>query len=678
MNKLLSFAIIFCLVLAGCVQQPEVAPLSELERATEKITPQQIEELDAGEPEPSHYSVLERGNAYVQGQRPAVNATIPPAVKKKAAKEQFPLLNLEDASLWEVIKIIADFRGWNYVIDPDVPDKGINIRINESISGLDVENALHLLLSIHGVAMVEHDGLVYFVEARGSDYKLGAPVGVGTDLKDGDLGQGWVTQIVPLHFVAPGEMSQILKEFISPNGQMVEDSAGSMIVIIDRLPYVQKALDVVRLFDINVFKNKQMALIRLENASAKNVLENIEKIFDGYGGLKEGKYFLSTIEDMNALICITSIKEIIDEVKFWAEKFEKESEVGEARIFIYHVENAKASDLATIIKEIYAEDHAEAKGEDGKVVMRPVLKSDFKIVLDEPNNALIFKTTKRDYSIIEKTLKQLDQPKKQVLIEVMILDLSLSDGFSYGFNWFIRHDDSLTWSPQLDFTPGAQEGGFTGAYNFIFSRFQLESLLNANEVKSRTNVLSTPHILVLDNEEATIDVGEQISIQTGSVSTPAATQTTTSGFYNSSSFQYLQTGVKLQVKPSVSSNGLVRLEVNQTYSTPGTSSGGMNPPIKNRSAQTIISVPDGKSVLIGGMIQETKTNSDDGVPILSRIPLIKYFFTNKSVNTSKSELILIITPRVLYNHEDAVTITEEFRKDIDQFRIDLYGAGDDQ
>ena len=118
------------------------------------------------------------------------------------------------------------------------------------------------------------------------------------------------------------------------------------------------------MFDINVFKNKQMALIRLENASAKNVLENIEKIFDGYGGLKEGKYFLSTIEDMNALICITSIKEIIDEVKFWAEKFEKESEVGEARIFIYHVENAKASDLATIIKEIYAEDHAEAKGED--------------------------------------------------------------------------------------------------------------------------------------------------------------------------------------------------------------------------------------------------------------------------------------------------------------------------
>jgi len=667
------------LLALSCTRVPEEPPKGAVERATESLKPPEETELATADKEPSHYQVLERGRAHkampvksrpVTGQRSA-------AGDKGAVKEAFPLLNLEDASLWEVIKIVADYRQWNYVIDPTVPDKGINIRLNTPVTGMDVENVLHLLLSIYNVAMVEHDGMVYFVPAKGADYKLGAPFYRGNQPSDASQGEGWVTQVIPLHFVSPKDLSPILKEFVSTGGKIIEDPVTSTVVVIDRLPYVRKILEMVSLFDVNVFKNKRMLLIRFENADAEKVMNNIQEIIKGYGGISEDKYFLSNVKELNALLCISSIQEIIDEVKYWADKFEKESEVGEAQIFVYHVENAKAGDLAGIIKEIYADDHTSTKNAEGKVEMRPVLKGDFKIITDEANNSLIFKTTRRDYNIIQRTLQKLDKPKKQVLIEAMILDISLSDSMSYGFNYFLKHRlaDTVR-GASFDLTPGAQSGAFSGGYTFLSGKFQVETILNMDEVKSRAKVLSTPHIVVLDNEQASIDVGEQISIQTGTVSVPSATQNANTGFYNSTSYQYLSTGVTLQVKPSISSNGMVRLEVSQKYSVPGASSGGGNPPIKNRSAQTIINVPDGQSLIIGGMIQETHTNDDGGVPVLNRIPLVKYFFSSRSSSHSKSELIIILTPHVLYTPDDGSRITEEFRREIDKFRTEVYGTLD--
>lgn len=675
--------IFLMILMTACTMPPKAVPKNEIERAMSGKRPTPQTEIETSKEEKSHYQVIERGRADRATQTPSQafakkgKKPVSPVVKKK--KDVFPLLNLEDASLWEVIKIVADYRHWNYVIDPAVPDKGINIRLNSTIEGLGVENILHLLLSIYDVAMVNRDGMVYFVPTKGADYKLGAPIYMGNRVGPDQTGEGWVTQVIPLHFVSPKSLSPILKEFVSTGGKIVEDPVTSTVVIVDRLPYVRKIMNVISLFDVNLFKNKKMVLIRFQNADAEKVFKNITEIFKGYGALSEEKYYLTSIKELNALLCVTSIQEVADEVKFWSDKFEKESEVGEAQIFIYHAENSKAGDLGGIIKELYSEEHTATKDSEGKLQLRPVLRGDFKIITDENNNSLIFKTTRRDYNIIERTLKQLDSPKKQVLIEAMILDVSLSGSLSYGFTFFLKHlQADASRGGEFTFAPGGDAGAFAGAYTFItgttgHNRFQIDSVLNMNEVKSRTNVLSTPHILVLDNESASIDVGEQISIQSGNISVPGATGTSTGGVYNSTSYQYLSTGVKLQVKPSISNNGTVRMEITQSYSVPGASTGSGNPPIKNRSAQTIVNVPDGQSLIIGGMIQESQTNSDNSVPVLSKIPLVKYLFTNKSKSQSKSELIIIITPHVIYNHKDAQKLTDEFRKEIDKFRMEIYG-----
>ncbi|NOY23047.1 MAG: type II secretion system secretin GspD [Acidobacteria bacterium] len=669
--------IFLMILMTACTVPPKQVPKNEIERALSGKRPILQTEIETPKPEKSHYQVIERGRSTRASQiasKSLVGEKKGPTHAAKKVKEAFPLLNLEDASLWEVIKIVADYRHWNYVIDPAVPDKGINIRLNTMVQGMGVENILHLLLSIYDVAMVNRGGMVYFVPTKGADYKLGAPIYVGNKVGLDQTGEGWVTQVIPLHFVSPKDLSPILKEFISTGGKIVEDPVTSTVVIVDRLPYVRKIMNIISLFDVNIFKNKKMVLIRFQNADAEKVTKNITEIFKGYGALSEDKYYIASIKELNALLCVTSLQEVVDEVKFWSDKFEKESEVGEAQIFIYHAENSKAVDLVNIIKELYAEEHTATKDSKGKMELRPVLKGDFKVITDENNNSLIFKTTRRDYDIIEKTLKQLDAPKRQVLIEAMILDVSLSGSLSYGFNFFLQHlQADANHAGQFTFSPGADAGAFTGAYTFLSRQFQIDAVLNMNEVRSRTNVLSTPHIMVLDNESASIDVGEQISIQSGNIAVPGVTGGTSGGVYNSTSYQYLSTGVKLQVKPSISSNGNVRMEITQSYSVPGTATGSGNPPIKNRSAQTVVNVPDGQSLIIGGMIQQSQTNSDNSVPLLSKIPLIKYLFANKSQSRSKSELIIIITPHVIYNHKDAKKITDEFRKEIDKFRMEIYG-----
>ena len=678
MKKLL---LIFSIILTVGCARVETPPKAVLFDDSQKHKPKtESGTLISVEREKSHFSIEDRGKGQTFKSiisKPIRGARI---TKTKTSKGEAPVLNFEDASLREVIKVIADYKKWNYVIDPSVPDKGINIKINTVVKDQEVDDLLNLLLSIYDVAMVERDGVKYFSLAKDSVVRISVPLIYGNVVSPVLKGEDVVAQVIPLHFIAPKDMANISKEFLSSSGKIIEDPALSYMVVIDRKPYVRRILEMVKIFDINIFKQMNTTLIKFENADADKVKENIQRILEGYPGLSKDKYYLLTIKDLNALLCITSVQEITNEVKYWAKKFEKESETGEAQIFVYHCENSDAKDLANILKELYADEHKTyTSKKSGKTELRPVLKGSLKMITDEANNSIIFKCTKRDYKIIEKTLKKLDIPKKEVLIEVMILDLSLDNQFAYGLGWTLTHKnlwgDSFPnlHTPQFSFNTG-DSSGLVGGYTFIFDRFTLDSILNASVIKSRTNVLSTPHILVLDNETASIKVGEQISVLSNSLQTPAATQTTDNAFYTSNSYQYLSTGIQLQVKPSISSNGVVRLDITQTYSTPGTSDGDRNPPIKDRSLKTIVNVPDGKSVLLGGLIQESKIDSSNEVPGLNKLPLIKYLFKNKSVSKKKSELIIIITPHVIYDNSDIERFTNEFKKEIEQFKKEIYSS----
>jgi len=695
--KKIFILVVITLVTLSCVKTPqseltkEVTVKSEQAKVEKQAKTKKVDnEITIAPPEdiPRVFSIEDRGDnsRYKKiNSKPIVSGQKKTKNNNKNKTKAFPLLSLEDASLWEVIKVIGDYKNWNYIIDPSVPDKGINIRMHKQISEQNIDSVLHILLSIYDISMVDRDGIVYFTPVKGNnEHKISSDILYGNAVSKQLAGEGWVTQVIPLHFASTKDVSGIIKDFMSSGSALYPDDISSTIVIIDRAPYIRRILDIVSLLDINIFKNKKMSLIKFENADAGKVAESIDAIFKGYPGLDPTKYYIVALKEMNALLCISSAIEIIDEVKFWAKKYEKESEVGETQVFVYRVEHSSSEDLAAIIKELYASDFKSSKSKDGKTIQKPVLQGDLKIITDKTNNALIFKCTKRDYNVIEKTMKKLDKPKRQVLIEVQILDITLGDQFSFGFNWVLNHREDLrdengvllpnqngiqTWNTSLlqDKSPA-----YSSLYDILIPWASVQATLSMDEVKSRTNVLSTPRVLVLDNEKASIDVGTQISISTGSSSYPTSGTTPTTP-YTQTQYQYLKTGIKLDVTPTINSNGMVRLEVSQTYSTPGEVGASGNPNINDRSVNTIVNVPSGQSLLLGGLIQETSINSKTSVPFISKIPIIGNFFKSKSDKNSKAELVIIITPKVLFNPNDGAEITREFKNEIENFRKEIYG-----
>jgi len=273
-------------------------------------------------------------------------------------------------------------------------------------------------------------------------------------------------------------------------------------------------------------------------------------------------------------------------------------------------------------------------------------------------------------------LRKLDVIRRQVLVEVMLAEVTLTDDLSFGIDWFLtaRNNTSgairtLTGSSGgvLPVTrtgdvpamlPGLQLVNLTGG--------QIRAVLQTLGTDDRVKILASPQIMVLDNEKAEIKVGDRISVQTQS-QTGVSTGT---GVLNS--YQYLETGILLAVTPRINSGGLVTLEVNQEVSEVGaTPTGNPNPDISTRNAKTSVVVASGESIALGGLIREKRTFDSTGIPLLSKIPLIGAAFGTQTYNRTRTELLLVITPKIVNDPAQARQVTDELRERMPSLRGSL-------
>ena len=286
------------------------------------------------------------------------------------------------------------------------------------------------------------------------------------------------------------------------------------------------------------------------------------------------------------------------------------------------------------------------------------------ITADESNNAILFKANNRDYQRIYKVLKQLDVQPRQVLINVLIAEVSLNGSTQYGVQWLLNSTLSggTTVQNVLDnkaglvrnlTTPLGSDTGFTlgvfDATNF------LRGLMYMVDSDSDVKILSCPNILALDNKEASIEVGTDVPTQTASTTSLLDANTVTS------SIQYRTVGVLLTVTPHINSSGLVKMDLTQEVSALGTYEEALNNyQFLTRKADTSLVVSDGQTVVLGGMMQTNVTNSQAGIPYLKDIPILGYLFGGVSKSSDKTELIIMITPHVIKSRADADEITREF------------------
>lgn len=660
-----------------------------------------------------------------------------------------PLLNFEDAKLYDVIYSLCELLGVNFIIDPTVKDQTVTINMVRSDQKLKTSDLFDLLLKLHDLTWVHHGSFISIVPMSSPDVNPGLELLSGSQPNQNLRAEELVMQIIPLRYVKASEVNGVIKEFLSSSARVYEEPKRNVLIIIDKYQHITKAMELIPIFDIDVLEGKKMVYYQLAHVDAVETTGKLKEILTAYGYDEEGgRVSMVPIESLNGMLVVAPNESIFKEIDFWISKFDKEAQYEDDQVFIYKVENTTAASIANTISQLFdlrttgvgggrsnqgASARRSTSGFGGgtsnslnnqqnqrenvadndnnqrnaqnqqqnrdsrnnqrnnsnqnrlngntansgsSVAENPGGEGPLMIV-DEDNNSLIFATTPRDYSRMYKTLKKLDILPRQVFLEVTVLSVSLSDTMNLGLNW--------NWNPRptTAVTGGSVEtlssgfntdgkGVLSSVYTYQVASGLLTAQVNALRKNGYANLLQQPHIMAIDNQSAAISVGTDIPIQTsttnlsniadGNGSTPAV----------SSNIQYRSTGVALSFTPHINANGVIRLEISLDISDPGNVSGAGAPPISQNSLQTEMIVRDSQTVVMGGLIFDQESWDKSTVPLLGRVPLLKHLFTDRKANNKKSELIVMITPRLVDNEEKSIAISKEFRdkilREFDSFR----------
>jgi general secretion pathway protein D len=287
-----------------------------------------------------------------------------------------------------------------------------------------------------------------------------------------------------------------------------------------------------------------------------------------------------------------------------------------------------------------------------------------RIIADELNNAVLVYSLSGEYAKIEATLKRLDREPTQVLIEASIIEVTLGDDLRYGLQWSFtdKARNGLTGTGVFSSVEGGVLGDSLAGFSYTLknSLGQVRAVLNALAEKSLVKVISSPSLMVLDNHTAAIAVGNQQPIR--------STETVTSGGNVSTSIQYKDTGVNLQVTPSVSAENIVTMQINQAVTDVGQiDTATSQRSFLQRQIVSKVAVRSGETLVLGGLIRDNDTTGKSGIPLLSEIPVVGALFGTQTRNASRTELLVVITPRVVRSDADAREVGAELRERMKSF-----------
>ena len=606
------------------------------------------------------------------------------------------VLNFEGVDIRQVIEtILSTYLREPYVVHPSLAGT-VTFRTTRGIPKKDLVPTLELLLRMNGFALAREDGIykvVPFSQVRGSvTPQLG---GAATPLP-----AGFSVLAVPLKYIGAKAMLQILEPFATDGSAIRTDEVRNLMILAGGQRELKHLLETIDLFDVDFLAGMSVGLFPIKSADVKTLMAEVDKIFGAAGNPLAGIVRILPIERLNALLIVTTQPRYLEEARKWIERLDQTSSAG-GGLYVYHVKNGKAENLASLLGEIFGGKGTAGSGAPQLApgarpaeirtppqmgqsgVPQPaqaaaqttqfqgdgiVVSKDVRVVADKDNNALLIIASQSDYSKIEQAIRQLDIVPRQVLVEVMIAEVTLSDELRFGIDWFINARNgtsngvpnvttgTLNAGGSLPATPQGTPAPYGLGLQLINTlNGDIRGVLRAFGSDGRAQVLASPSIMVLDNQKATIKVGDRISVTTGNQTTG-----TTTGVIQT--IQYLDTGVLLTVQPRINASGQVSMDINQEVSSPGATGVGGNPNVSTRSFQTSVTVNSGETMALAGLIQRTRNSDGRGVPLLSKIPIIGAAFGTQGFKDVRTELVVLITPKVVANSVQAQDVTNELRR----------------
>jgi general secretion pathway protein D len=588
-----------------------------------------------------------------QRTRPSTDAarSIPPA-----GRDGLVALDFDRADITAVIQTVSEIVGFNYILAPEVQGT-VTVRTIGQISRSDLFDVFRAILDVHGFTAVQ-DGDVYKIVRRDGARARAVPTVIGSFTDRTRPGDEVITQIVPVPSPAAAELVGLLQPLISKDGQLIARPDERLLVIIETVSNVARLLDVISRVDRETL-GESIHVIPVRFADAATLATILNQRAQRLAAASSGGSPALVIADRrsNSLVVqahgaeLEAIRRLITGL---------DVSLPGRRLFFYFAEHARAKQLAATLTAIHGEAQGQPVATDVERTVHPA-----RIVADETTNGLIVMTSSQAWPDIEASIKALDHRPRQVRIETLVADITLTEQSQWGVDWAatIGHATLVsltsTTSPAL---PGVAASQIVIPSTITLPRPGLTALtvnadaaialLNAFASEQRVVLAANPSVVVSENQKAVFNVSDSVPIVT-SVQTPVGGTATagpnlTTAIVGTQSIEYRDVGIVLTVTPRIGERGTVVLDVKQEVNDLGAPEPPTGSPrITKREVETAVVVGDNETLVLGGQIRDRRATSHRGIPFLKDIPILGTGFGTKTNTIEKSELLILITPRVV-------------------------------
>lgn len=577
-------------------------------------------------------------------------------------------------------EVFGTILGLNVNIDPAVTklQELVTLHTSESLQPRQLFLLARQVLADYGVSVqLEGDLVQVRVQQKGASSTPPLIVS-GRALPDVPVSHRPVFQLVELQVVRSGDATRWLTTLFGNEVKAQEDAQRNAILISGKPAQVQQAIAALRVFDRPLMRGRVSTRLEPAFMGAEQLADRLVEILNvqGYGASRmlgnPSSIMVVPVQAVNSVLIFATSQQVLDFAVSWARELDRPNTSGGAdSMFYYQVKNTKAADLASVLngsmtlsQRAQAESSSTVGGAPATAAPPSRPTSLGGLIVDEPRNALIFQGDPTQWERMLTLIRQMDHAPRQVMVEVTIAEVTLEEGDQFGVAWlakngFGRFDGTIT-SGVLG-GGGGDNGGSGGGSGLTYlldvagqNRFALTAFANDN----RVNILSVPRLLVKSGNEANIDIGTEVP----TISMTTTSNQTTDGNTNLlQSIQYRKTGIILRIKPTVYSDDRIDLDISQEVSEamPVADNAAISSPaIFNRSLNTSLSLRDGGSVVMAGLMSERLTNSNSGVPLLKDIPVLGNLFKSQSSGKTKTELVLMIVPYIVESDDRAAVVSQ--------------------
>ncbi|MBU4484212.1 type II secretion system secretin GspD [bacterium] len=621
-------------------------------------------------------------------------------------EEELVYLNVQDGDIKEIIKQISKATGKNFIIDDKIRGK-VTIISERKMTKEEAYQAFLSALEVVGYTTVTGPAGIIKIVALRDAAKQPIPTHVDTT----PYTDSYITRLISLDNISALDMSNAIKGLISKDGNLFAYPETNTLIITDSGTNIDRLMKIIKELD-QEGPQEIVEIIPIKNAAARDVAQMVIAIFqDEKSGSSSAARrrskepedvaaFKSIIADerTNAVIVVAS-KRSIEKVRELIARLDKTLSAGdEGTIHVHYLGHANAKDLADTLSSLTSAAGKSAGKKGSTDVVVAEFEGGMKISADESTNALIITSSAKDYrTLIDKVISKLDIPRKQVYLESIIMELSMSKNRNLGVS---AHGGGGGGAMGFGQTGFSESGGALGQmFNFtnligsagilggLFSRDtvsvnvpdsggavktyqvpQFSAFLTAIQTYGDTNIVSTPNILTLDNEEAEINVQSE---------EPVIETTVGQTGFASSSTKYEKAGLVLKITPQISEHGTVKLKIEQelsNFQTPKNTTIASGAQAKVvRKVNTSVVTEDGQTVVLGGLMEDQITNQKSKIPLLGDIPLLGFLFRSTSTQKAKKNLLIFITPYIIRDTSDFSAILKRKIEERNRFIESSFG-----